>query len=80
MNKYFRKLIPHKHKLQTISLPKLFLKDGHHTQVIALKCWCGQKETGFPSYNLELAYKQGTDETIRILDSYGLKNTLGDKL
>lgn len=73
---FLRKIIPHKHSLNIIPLPKLFLKDGHHTQVFALKCWCGHKESGFPSYNLQLAYDEGTEETIKILDSHGLRKTL----
>lgn len=60
----------HKHSLNIIQLPKLFLKDGGHTQVILLKCWCGHKEIGFPSYNYELALKEGTPETIKILKQH----------
>ncbi len=74
---FLRKLIPHKHDLQIIRLPKLFLKDGHHTRVIALKCWCGHKDEVFPSYNLQLAYKEGTDKTIQVLDNYGLRKIFG---
>jgi len=66
------KYLPHKHSLKVIPLPKLFLNDGHHTQVMALKCWCGKKDIGFPSYNFKLAVKEGTTETIKILKESGL--------
>lgn len=64
--------IPHEHKFKQGDSITADLKEGKFTQFIILKCWCGAKQ-GFPSYNLQIAFDEGTEETINLLKKMGFK-------
>jgi hypothetical protein len=73
LNLFHKKQKPHEHRYDSmVTLEHLWLKDGHHTGFIALKCQCGHL-TGFPIDNLKLALNEGTPETIAYLTQYGFK-------
>jgi hypothetical protein len=54
------------------TLEHLWLKDGHHTGFVALKCNCGHL-TGFPKDNLKMALQEGTPETLDYLHKLGFQ-------
>lgn len=69
----FRKLF-HKHRYDIPGAEeiKVGLTGGRHTAFMILKCKCGNK-IAFPQDNFKLARQEGTDETLKLLASFGFE-------
>lgn len=69
----FRKLF-HKHRYDIPGAEKIKvdLVGGHHTAFMILKCNCGAK-VAFPEVNFRLAMQEGTDDTLKLLASFGFE-------
>lgn len=64
--------IPHKHKFdfgKQKTFERLSLKNGSHTMVIGFACWCGKMQS-FPTNNLKLALREGTEKTLILLQKH----------
>jgi hypothetical protein len=53
-------------------LDYLWMKDGHHTSCMLLRCSRCNSIIGFPDDNLRIAIKKGTPETLCILEKCGV--------
>ena len=61
------------HSYDTVQNIALSLIGGGHTRLVILKCdKCGDM-SGFPSSNLDIAIKRGTDETKEKLELFGFE-------
>lgn len=69
----FRKLF-HKHRYDIPGAEeiKVDLVGGRHTAFMVLKCKCGNK-IAFPQDNFKLALNYGTDDTLKLLASFGFE-------
>lgn len=69
----FRKLF-HKHRYDIPGAEeiKVGLTGGRHTAFMILKCKCGNK-VAFPQDNFKLALNHGTDDTMKLLASFGFE-------
>lgn len=68
-----RKLF-HKHRYDITGAEeiKVGLTGGCHTAFIILKCKCGTK-MAFPDDNFRLALREGTEDTLKLLASFGFE-------
>lgn len=55
---------------------KVGLIGGRHTAFMLLKCKCGNKIV-FPQDNLKIAQSWGTEETLKLLASFGFESERG---
>ena len=69
-----RKKLFHKHRYDIPGAEeiKVGLIGGRHTAFMVLKCKCGNKIT-FPQDNFKLALNYGTDDTLKLLASFGFE-------
>jgi len=60
----------HNYEIWCGTLSHVPLRGGNHTSFNVIRCEYCPKMRGFPSENLELALREGTEETVSALKEY----------
>lgn len=64
----------HRYDIPDAEEIKVGLMGGRHTSFMLLKCRCGDK-LAFPEDNFKLALDYGTDDTLKLLASFGFEGS-----